>query len=200
MIVNILLVIVFLAVTLVLFREGLWSGLVMFLNLLAATTAATAWYPTVANLVDGYLPSFTYLIDFLCWWGLFALILLVMREVTDRMSRTKVKFVKQVELVGGAIVGMLAGWLMVCFTAASLHTAAVPRNLVQPTPEATMFFGLAPDRKWLAWARHSTWKGPFGHPGADEARVFDKDARFILGYADRRAALERVEGLRVNRE
>jgi uncharacterized membrane protein required for colicin V production len=200
MIVNLILVIVFLAVALVLAREGLWSGLVMFLNLLVATTAATAWYPVVATLIDGYLPSFTYLLDFLAWWGLFAIILLVMREVTDRMSRTKVKFVKQVEMVGGPLVGILAGWLMVCFAAASLHTAAVPRDLVQPTPEATMFFGFAPDRKWLAWVRHATWNGPFGRPGTDGAGVFDKDARFILGYADRRAALERVEGLRVNRE
>lgn len=200
MIMNLLLVIVFLAVALVLAREGLWSGLVMFLNLLVATTATTAWYPVVANLVDGFVPSFTYLLDFLVWWGLFALILLVMREVTDRMSRTKVKFVKQVEMVGGPLVGILAGWLMVCFAAASLHTAAVPRDLVQPTPESTMFFGFAPDRKWLAWVRYATWKGPFGRPGTDGSAVFDKDARFILGYADRRAALEKVEGLRVNRE
>lgn len=200
MIVTILLVIVFLAVTLVLVREGLWSAMVIFLNLLAATTAATAWYPIVANFADGHLPTFTYLIDFLAWWGLFAVVLLVMREITDRLSRTKVKFVKQVELAGSALVGMMAGWLMVCFTAASLHTAAVPRDLVQPTPEATMFLGFAPDRKWLAWTRFSTEHGPFGRPGANRADVFDRDARFILAYGDRRAALERAEGLRVNRE
>jgi hypothetical protein len=197
MIVNLILVIVFLAVALVLAREGLWSGLVMFLNLLVATTAATAWYPVVATLIDGSLPSFTYLLDFLAWWGLFAIILLVMREVTDRMSRTKVKFVKQVEMVGGPLVGILAGWLMVCFAAASLHTAAVPRDLVQPTPEATMFFGFAPDRKWISWMRFSTKDGPFAHPEGS-AIVFDKDGDFILRYADRRQKLEQSEGLRVN--
>ena len=198
MIVNLLLVLVFLAVVLVLAREGMWSGLVMLLNILAAATFATAWYEKLAAFVDERMPSFTYLIDFLCLWGLFAVVLLVMRLVTDRVSRTKVKFLRQVELVGAPIVGVIAGWIMVCFAAASLHTAPVPRSLVQAEPESRgMFFGLAPDRKWLAWVRYSTKDGPFARP-VGSAVVFDNEADFILRYADRRLKLEQAEGLRVN--
>jgi len=197
MIVNLLLVIVFLAVTLVLSREGLWSGLVMLLNIIAAATLATGWYERIASFVDEKMPSYTYLIDFLCLWGLFAAILLVLRLVTDRASTTKVKFLRQVEFVGGPLVAVITGWVMVCFAAASLHAAPVPRTLVQPAPESRMFFGFAPDRKWLGWMRYATKDGPFARP-PESAVVFDKDGDFILRYADRRLKLEQAEGLRVN--
>ena len=197
MIVNLLLVLVFLAIALVLAREGLWSGLVMLLNIIAAATFATAWYERLAGFLDAKMPSYTYLLDFLCLWGIFAVVLLVMRLITDRVSTTKVKFLRQVELVGGPIVAVISAWVMVCFAAASLHTAAVPRALVQPTPESRMFFGLAPDRKWLAWVRFATTSGPFAYP-EESAIVFDRDGDFILRYADRRQKLEQSEGLRVN--
>ena len=197
MIVNLLLVIVFLAITLVLAREGLWSGLVMLLNIVAAATFATAWYEPLAAWIDARMPSYTYLIDFLCLWGVFAVVLLVMRLITDRASTTKVKFLRQVELVGGPLVAAITGWVMVCFAAASLHTAPVPRTLVQPTPENRMFFGFAPDRKWLGWMHYATKDGPFARPEGS-AVVFDKDGDFILRYADRRLKLEQAEGLRVN--
>ena len=196
MIVNLLLILVFLAIALVLAREGLWSGLVMLLNIVAAATFATAWYERLAGFLDAKMPSYTYLIDFLCLWGIFAVVLLGMRLATDLVSTTKVKFLRQVELVGGPIVAVITAWVMVCFAAASLHTAAVPRSLVQPTPESRMFFGLAPDRKWLSWVRFATSNGPFAHP-AESAIVFDKNDDFILRYADRRQKLEQSEGLRV---
>ena len=169
----------------------------MLLNIIAAATFATAWYERLAGFLDAKMPSYTYLIDFLCLWGIFAVVLLVMRLITDRVSTTKVKFLRQVELVGGPIVAVITAWVMVCFAAASLHTAAVPRALVQPTPESRMFFGLAPDRKWLAWVRFATTSGPFAHP-EESAIVFDRDGDFILRYADRRQKLEQSEGLRVN--
>ena len=197
MIVNLLLILVFLAIALVLAREGLWSGLVMLLNIIAAATFATAWFERLAGFLDAKLPSYTYLIDFLCLWGIFAVVLLVMRLITDRVSTTKVKFLRQVEIVGGPLVAVITAWVMVCFAAASLHTAAVPRALVQPTPESRMFFGFAPDRKWLAWVRFATQSGPFAYP-EESAIVFDKDGDFILRYADRRLKLEQSEGLRVN--
>ena len=197
MIVNILLLLVFVAVVIVLTREGLWSGLGMLLNIVAAATVSTAWYERVATLIDERMPSYTYLIDFLALWGLFAAVLLVMRLVTDRVSRTKVKFLRQVEMAGSPLVAVVAGWIMVCFAAASLHTAPVPRSVIQAEPDSRgMFFGLAPDRKWLAWVRFATKDGPFAFaPGS--AVVFDNEADFILRYGDRRLKLEQADGLRV---
>jgi hypothetical protein len=195
MILTLILLAVFVTVTAALWKEGIWSSLVMLLNVLLAATVATAWYEKLVAVLEPRLPSFTYLLDFVALWGLFCLLLLGLREATDRISRTRVKLRRPVELFGGPLVAALAGWVMTCFTAATLHTAPVPRAVVQPTPEARMFFGLAPDRKWLAWVRGATLTGPFAVPGS----AFDKDADFIIRYADRRQRLEGEPGLRVNR-
>ncbi len=191
--ITVLLIVVFLAVAFALWHEGLWSAMVMVLNTLFAASFATAWYECLVAAVRPLLESYDYLLDSLCLWGLFSLILLVLREITDRVSRTKVRFRRPVELFGCPLVAVIGGWLMVCFTAASLHTAALPRDLVQPTPEARMLFGLAPDRRWLAWVRGSSLSGPFARPD----HAFDPEARFILDYATRRQQLESQPGLRV---
>ena len=195
MILTLILLAVFVTVTAALWKEGIWSSLVMLLNVLLAATVATAWYEKLVAVLEPRLPSFTYLLDFVALWGLYCLLLLGLREATDRISRTRVKLRRPVELFGGPLVAALVGWVMICFTAATLHTAPVPRDVVQPTPEARMFFGLAPDRKWLAWVRGATLTGPFAVPGS----AFDKDADFIIRYADRRKQLEGEPGLRVNR-
>ena len=195
MILTLILLAVFVTVAAALWKEGIWSTLVMLLNVVLAATVATAWYERLVAVLEPRLPSYTYLLDFVALWGLFCLLLLGLREATDRISRTRVKLRRPVELFGGPLVAALVGWVMTCFTAATLHTAPVPRDMVQPTPEARMFFGLAPDRKWLAWVRGSTLTGPFAVPGS----AFDKDADFVIRYADRRKRLESEPGLRVNR-
>ena len=193
MTISLILLGIFVAVSFALWREGVWSGLIMLLNVLLAASLATAWYPVVVARLEPSLASYTYLLDFVALQGTFCVLLLVMREITDRLSRTRVRFRKPVELAAGPLVAMLTAWVVVCFTAASLHTAPVPRAMIQPTPESRMFFGLAPDRRWLAWVRCSSLRGPFARPG----QAFDPQADFIIRYADRRKALEAEETLRV---
>lgn len=195
MILTLILLAVFVTVTAALWKEGLWSSLVMLLNVVLAATVATAWYEKLVAVLEPRLPSYTYLLDFVSLWALFCLLILGLREATDRISRTKVKLRRPVELFGGPLVAAIVGWVMVCFTAATLHTAPVPRDSVQPTPETRMFFGLAPDRKWLSWVHGSTIAGPFAVPDS----AFDKDADFIIRHADRRKRLEDEPSLRVNR-
>jgi hypothetical protein len=180
------------AVTGMLVREGLWRALLMFFNVLAAATVATAWHAPLAGFLEGHLPTYTYLLDFLSIWGIFCVVMALAREATDRLAPTKVEFPQLVERIGVGIPAFLTGWIMMAFTAATLHTAPVPRDLVQPTPEARMFLGLAPDRKWLSWVRGSSKSGPFSRPDT----AFDDQADFILRHADRRLKLEGEEGLR----
>lgn len=193
MILSLILLGVFVAVAFALWREGPWSGLIMLLNVLLAATLATAWYPYLVRWAEPQFPSYTYLLDFVALQGLFCLLLLVFREVTDRLSKTRVRFRKPVELAAGPLVAALTAWVMVAFTAASLHTAPLPRDFVQPSPDARMFFGLAPDRWWLWWVRGATANGPFANP----ERAFDRDGEFITRYATRRQLLEKEQALRV---
>jgi len=193
MILSLILLGVFVAVSFALWREGPWSGLIMLLNVLLAASLATAWYPSLVRWTEPQFASYTYLLDFVALQGLFCLLLLAFREVTDRLSKTRVRFRKPVELVAGPLVAALTAWVMVAFTAASLHTAPVPRDFVQPSPDARMFFGLAPDRWWLWWMRGSSAHGPFSDP----ERAFDPDGQFITRYATRRQLLEKEQALRV---
>lgn len=190
MILTILLLVLFLAVTGLVVRERLWGAMLRFLNVLVAATMATAWYEPLAALGDPYkdriVPPFGQFFDAAAAWVLFAVILLVLRIVTGLMSRTRVPFPALLDWGGGAVMAMLTAWVMVGFTGMTFHMAPLPREAVQPTPEAKMFLGLAPDRKWLAWVRGSSnpERGPFASGGG---REFDKDADFVVRYADRRA-------------
>lgn len=187
---SLLLLLVLAATAGLFYREGLWAALVAVANVLFAATLATAWYEWPAGLLQGAVPSAGYLADFLCIWLLFAGILAAATEATNRVSRTRVKFPSQIDRFGAPVAGLIAGWIIVCFTAMTFHLAPVTRDLIQPTPDARLFVGLAPDRKWLQFMRNATRQGPFSNPGENQGNVFDKDADFILRYADRRKKLE----------
>jgi hypothetical protein len=188
MLVTILLVGVFVAVTAMLARERLFAAMVMLLNVLPAATLATVWYEPLAAWLEGLMgrlaPPFSQFADMIAVWGIFAVVVGVARELTDRLGRPRVRFPFWLDLGGGVLVGAITAWIMVGFTATTLHMAALPREMVQPTPESRMLLGLAPDRKWLAWVRGSTINGPFA---AGERRAFDPEADFVLRYGDRRA-------------
>lgn len=193
MIISLILLAVFGVVAVGLWREGFWHAAVMLLTVLLAATAATAWYERLAVLIDRQSPSYTYLVDFVMLWALFCGITAALREVTERVWRYKVKLRRPIEMFGTPVVAAVAGWIVMAFTAATLHTAPLPRDTIQPTPEARLLFGLSPDRKWLAWVRGSTRVGPFANPQAP----FDPQADFIIRYADRRKKLEAEPELRV---
>jgi hypothetical protein len=199
MILTLILLVVLAAVTGMMVHQGLWRALLMFFNVLVAATLATGWYSWIANqLTTRFKPvwEFRFLLDFLLVWLLFCAVFSLAREATDRMSRRAVVFPPLVERIGGVIVALMTGWLMMCFTAATLHTAPVPRDVIQPTPESRMFIGLSPDRRWLSWVRSSSLSGPFSRPQSP----FDPEANFILSYGERRARLEKAPGLRVAEE
>lgn len=194
MILAVILLVILVAVTGMLVREGLWRSMLMFFNVLAAASIATAWYAPLAQFLEEHLASYTYLLDFLSVWLIFCVVLALAREATDRMAPNTVEFPQLVERIGVGIPAFFTGWVMMAFTAATLHLAPVTRDEVQPTPMSKMFFlGMAPDRAWLGWVRGSSQSGPFSR-GPDH--VFDKNADFILRYADRRLKLEGEEGLR----
>jgi hypothetical protein len=195
LIITLILFVILAGATVLLTLGGLWRALVTFFNVLVAACIATAWYETLAGFLDRYLASYTYLLDFLSIWLIFTVVVSLLRAATDWLVPHAIAFPKLVDLIGGGIVSFVTAWVLMSFTAASLHTAPVPRDVIQPTPEARMFLGLSPDRKWLAWVRNSSLSGPFSR---GTPHIFDEKGDFILRYADRRLKLEQSEGLRVS--
>jgi hypothetical protein len=203
-----LLFVIFIAIAATLYPEGMWGNALTLVNvILAALVAANFWEP-VARFAEGQAPSFTYFWDFLALWGLFALTLGIMRALTDLISKTKVRFIKIVDQIGGAFFAAWVGWVVVCFVAFTLHTAPLSRNFLFGgfDPQARMFLGLAPDRLWLGFTQWSS-RGPYcrtltagerqsnaygvdANPDEQNFAVFDRRSEFIPKYATRRGNLE----------
>ncbi len=195
---TLLLFVVFIACLAMLIREGLWSNAIMFFNILLAATLATNYFEPLAGKFESWLGTpWRYVTDFLALWALFSGVLIILRVVTDKLSRTNVRFKLPVEWAGGIFFACWVGWLMVCFTTFTLHTAPLVRTpfdgSFQEKPDSEMFLGLAPDRKWLAFMHTMSDYGSLSksHPEGDISTVFDPNAEFIVKYSDRRAQFEK---------
>jgi uncharacterized membrane protein required for colicin V production len=195
---NLVLLVIFAACVAMTMREGLWSNAVMFFNIMTAAMLASNYYETLANWLEQKQPSYTYVLDFLSLWTIFCVVLIGLRLATDKLSRVTVKFKMPVEWAGGIFFSLWIGWLMVCFSTFTLHTAPLARSFLlgtfQPEPKSEMFFGLAPDRQWLAFMHTMSDYGSLGRGRSETdpegTNVFDPKADFILRYAARRKAFE----------
>ena len=165
--------------------EGLWSNTLSLINTIFGAIIATNYYENLADFFEGYFPTLTYWWDFLALWALFALSVGLIRELTDRLSRTRVRFKKPIEQSGRVAAAALTGWVVVCFFLFSLHTAPLSRNsfggAFQETPTASNFF-LSPDRLWLGFMQSRSE----GALATSPPNVFDPKSEFILKYGERR--------------
>jgi Colicin V production protein len=189
------LIIIFLVCLLMSLASGLWGNLIMVFNVILAALIATNYFEPLAGWLDGQMPSYTFLLDFIAMWLIFALAVVVLRAITDTLSRVKVRFKKPVELVGGLVCGGIVGWLMICFTMFSLHTAPLGYTFLGGgfDPATNMFFGTAPDRSWgrFAAGQSDVENGPL-----TSGQEFEL-AAYLQRYAGRRAAFEQQPALRV---
>jgi len=188
--------------------QGLWSAAITLINLFLAMFLAVNFWEPLCTLFDGLQPSFTYLVDFLVLWLLFAICFGSLRAITDMLSKKRVKFNLPVEMTGRSLLAIWCGWLMVCFAAFSLHMA--PLNSPTPlgawqTPADAVFFGA--DRVWLgflqqesrgALARGNRAETP-DHPRDQNLNVetFDPFSEFPIKYRARREKYAKLESMRV---
>jgi hypothetical protein len=194
MIINLALLAVLAVVAVAMFRGGLLQGLMQYFNVLLAASFATAWYETLAAYLELYLADYTYFLDAVAMWATFAVILVTLVTVTSVIFKTKVLFAPPVELAGRILIGLLTGWVVVEFTALSIHTAPLRNDIVPMPEERSMLFGLKPDRCWLWWVRGSSRNGPFAIP--DEP--FDKSEpddpfNFFKRHEERRQTISQEE-------
>ena len=52
------------------FAEGMWSNAIRLVNLVTAGLLAMNFYEPVAQRLEGMLPSYTFMLDYLVLWGL----------------------------------------------------------------------------------------------------------------------------------
>jgi hypothetical protein len=170
--------------------EGMWGNAITSINVIFAAMLAMNFYEPVATFMEARLPSFTYLLDFVCQWFLFAVALSVLRITTDQASQHQVRFKMPLEQAGRAIFAVATAWVLICFTTATMHTAPLGRSpfrgSFQREPLANNLFGLAPDRLFLGFV-HSRSKTALANP---TPTPFDAKGDYILKYGARRQALQ----------
>lgn len=190
-ILTILMLVILFACVATLYADGMWSNAVGLINVVTAALLATNFFEPVAQWLDAWDASYTYLWDFLALWGLFALFLAIFRTATDKISLVQVKFLKVVDRIGSGIFSVWIGWVMICFTMMTLHTAPLARTFLFDgfKAESKMILGFAPDRQWLAFVQKESL-GAFcrsATPAEGEKFVFDPNGEFMPKYATRRA-------------
>jgi hypothetical protein len=168
----------------------------MFINVLLSAMIATSFYEPLTKWANGRMPSYTYLIDFVAIWLIFCVSLVVLRILTDTLSRYRVRFKKPVDIGGGLFFAAWIGWLMMQFTLFTMHVSPLSRNFFggdfQPEPDSLMFFDLGPDRNWMAFMHTMGKDGSLG-----TGTAFDEKGDFILRYGTRRKTFESQKELRV---
>jgi len=210
---TLLLLVLFLVVAGAMWLQGLWNSVVTLVNLILAIMVAFNYFEPLADTLEAQDPSYTYLLDFLLLWGLFALSFGLLRMMTDILSRRKVAFDFWTETIGRSVVAVWIAWLFVGFVCATLHTAPLSAHFLgfQNTPTSGNFLGMAPGRQVLAFIQ-SRSMGSFSHPESDparrsprsededrDARIFDPESEFILKYRQRRQNFEDEPSFRVAR-
>lgn len=174
-----------------LWNEGMWSNAITMINIVFAGILAWNLFEPAAAWMEGQIKSYTYAVDFLTFWLLFALFFNILRAMTDQISKIKVRFKKPVEQTGRVLFAVLSAWVLVCIICASLHVAPLSlspfKGSFAAEPKAGCFFGLAPDRMWLAFMHTRSKKAmkTLGQP-----KVFDAGGDFTLKYASRRRELQ----------
>jgi len=193
MVISIILCVILLACVASLFNDGLWSNAVRLINVIMAALLAMNFFEPLAKALDDWNSSYTFVWDFLSLWGLFALFSIILKVLTDKLSQVKVKFLKIVDQIGSVILALWIGWVMVCFTLVTLHTAPLSRDFAgfATKSDERMFLNFAPDRLWLAFTQKQSL-GCYGHSPTNEPDkyVFDPAGKFMPTYAFRRAKCE----------
>lgn len=199
---------------------GLWSNLITTMIMLLAGFIATTFFEPLAAYLDkpvvggpaaiGTLATYTYLLDMIAFWALFLVSLLLLRGMTDFLSRYRMKFNIWVEIAGRSVTALWIGWLFVMITAFSFQISPLPNSAVQSSPSGGMLLGLAPDRMWISLVQsrsrgalsRSRFSAVTVHPDDADGNYesFDSNADLVYRYHSRRAKLEELTALRVNRQ
>ena len=182
-----ILIVIFMACVGFLYTEGMWGNALRLINVVTAALLATSLWEPLAGILEGSISKpFSYFWDFIALWVLFIFFLLIFRLATKFASKVDVKFLGLANRIGGGVFAVWIGWVMVCFTLMTLHTAPLKERFLFGgfKPEERMFLGLAPDQLWLGYMERMS-KGPFCR---STPRAFDSDHEFIPKYAARRAA------------
>ncbi len=120
---TLLLAFVFFAGIAMTVNEGLWSNTITVFIILIAALIAIPWgYIAGVAIIDAVQPSAenAWAFTFAAVWGVFALSAIIMRTIADQSSRVRVRFIPQLDKIGGILIGLVVATMYTSFVAATL--------------------------------------------------------------------------------
>ena len=131
-------------------------------------------------------------------WFLFALSMILLKIFCEALSKTRAKYVPQMDTLGGALVGVVAGLVMAGIVGASIHTAPLPKDTLggaidYPPGDLSSATVKALD---IGWLRVVEAASAAGLTGDAEFSVDD----FVAIYGDHRERQSKTEGAMVRRK
>ncbi len=190
--------------------EGAWGAVMVLCSvLLAGLLAMNIFEPLAEWLAMEISASEAWQArwDVISLLGVFALGVFGFRILTERLAPARMPLPQLAEWPLRWLAGTAAAYAALAILMTSLHVAPLPRlvsaegvhEVVGFEPEREQFFGLAPDRQWLAL---NHWLSQHALNRGDARRLFDgpiyqsggQTARwpsFPIRYADRRERLTR---------
>jgi hypothetical protein len=186
MVLTLFLLGVFLICMAMLWTEGLWGNAITFVNVIISGMMAATLWESVAGAMEKQMSSFTYLLDILAVWLVFALTMGILRGVTGFLSKRKVRFHRLMETIGNISMAVIVAASMSCFTAWTLHLAPLAPN---PFRGADLRSSIA-GNTWIGVMRFSSGGTMQG------SAAFPQDG-YAGKYYQRRQALAAIEGFRV---
>lgn len=190
---------------------GAWNCLLNLMNFFLAALIASSFYENVASQIVGMDSTYVNIADFVAVWLVFALSFVVLRLLTDFLSRYQLKLEPWLDYVGRGVFSFWLACGFLCFTFFTLHMAPLPPDSFQsdPTTRALVF---GPDRFWLSFiqsrsrgalseAKQSSFFPSYAlpeHPDDEGlgSRVFDPKSTFIFNNHAKRKSISESEYLR----
>lgn len=112
-------------------QTGLWANLVTLLSILVGGIVALGVYQPIVILIDEQTGgSYTYLLDIFVIWLVFAITTGLLKQFAGMLSRNRVNFPEQFDNYGGAGVGLIIAYAMMCFTMSTFHAAPLAYDMM----------------------------------------------------------------------
>ena len=182
-------------------REGLWSNAIALVNIIISGLVAFGFYAPLTVYIDEYFNGqFTYVLDFVVIWFLFAASMVICRAVTGAASKTRMRFKNPIDPVGGPIVAIIAAWVLASFVMATLHTSPMPKDafggkLVSAADVGSASRLTSPDAAWLRFVEKMSDLAALGSTGTERFRA----KSWTQIQADHRAKYEKSPSVKVRR-
>lgn len=175
-------------------QQGLWSNTLTVINIVLSGLIAFGYYSPLAKLIaDKGGDSYAAVLDFVSMWLLYVIAFVLLQRLgAGLLSKTKMRFKHPIDPVGGPLMAAVAGWLMACLVAATLHAAPFEKEcfggIIAEQRSSTI---TNPDLAWLSIMQKMLSNSNMGAGGKE----FDA-GRYWSEFNKQREAVGKQENLR----